>query len=170
MTQINGSYRLCRELYDMMIPIRDAGTVLVLTPGSPEHSQVIYYGAERITSVQPVPYGGFSLSLFDGETLASNICAHVDLQPAREPARQSQSPEVPEVTPQMDAQTLSRGSLFLLERVDAGTGERLGWIRVFEQALDQWVQWTQNNEIQCQMLTGQLLEQLLERQWKGVGI
>lgn len=159
MTYEDGKFRLSRELAAVMRPICQADSVLVLTPASDLHAQVIYYAAERVCAMNPTPFGRFVLRSMERHELAEALEAHLEISyPEQMP---EDLPPVATVTADADTQELLEGALFLLERIDPGTGLRIGWVRVLEQGPLSWLQWTENKDIGCVPLTKQALSELL---------
>ncbi len=154
MTQIDGKYRLRRELFDIMLPVYAAKTVLMLTPDSNRYSQVAYYVAERITAVEPTAFGGFSLWTMDAGELPESILDHIPLRFWNEAL------PVPERAP--EAGELSE-SVLLLEWIDADTGLCMGKLRCVERGMESWLETADG----CKPLTKECLCMGVESLLKG---
>lgn len=167
MTLVDGKYRLCRGLYQVLLPIRMARTVCVLTPGSEQYPQTVYYfGEGGVTAMEPVRYGGYVLTNVDRETLAQRLGEELSLrfydERLPEPAA-----AVPAPSPDGSWTALRQGASFLLERLDSADGQRLGWLRGTEFELEPWVQWTRDGQVVCRAMTRERLDEAVAELLKG---
>lgn len=162
MTHVDGKFRLSRELMAVMRPVCLADSVLILTPASDLYAQVIYYVADQVCAMRPTPFGRFVLRLVERHELAEALETHLDLSYPEQTAESETQPPVITVATDADTRELLEGALFLLERVEPATGQRIGWIRVMEQGALSWLQWTDNKDIGCVPLTKQALSELLQ--------
>lgn len=166
MTQIDGKFRLCPELVDVMQPVCQARLVLALTPASDLKPQAIYYCTDRVVSMERTAYGRYTLTPMGPKELPEDVADRMELSFEEETASG-------EVQLQIDVQTgdprqkLLSGALFVLEVLDGTSGTRLGWLRVVEQGMDRWLQWTQRDTVCCEELTEALLSKLLQALQRG---
>lgn len=167
MTQIDGKFRMCRELVEVMKPICQARAVLILTPGSDLYAQKLYYAAEQVVSMQSAVYGGYLLKAMDEADLPQEIAEHLELVFSEQQPSAEDLP--PEITVQLgdSRKNLAQGSLMLLEQLNAETGERSAWIRIVEQGVFKWLQWTERGKLCCEALTRERLEKLLNLLLRG---
>lgn len=145
MTQIDGTYRLRKELFEVMQPLYAAKTALILTPADGRESQMVFYPAERITAVEPAAYGGFSLWTLDAGELGPCICDHLSLR------FWDEALPVPAQPPQAGE---AAKSVLLLERADAETGLCTGRLRCAERGMEVWLETAAG----CEPLTPETLD------------
>lgn len=162
MTQADGKFRLSRELAAVMRPVCQADSVLMLTPASDLYAQMIYYAADQVCAMKRTTFGRFVLRAMERHEMVEDLEAHLELSyPDEMPEPQDQPPDMT-VTAASGRGELLEGALFLLERIEPGTGLRTGWVRVLEQGMLSWLQWTENKDIGCVPLTKQALSELLQ--------
>lgn len=160
MTQIDGKFRLCRELVEVLQPMCQARTVLVLTPGSDLYAQVICYGADTVTTMVHTSYGRYLLTALGQEELAEELGDLAELSyPEQKPTEEDAAPAAPLL--EDPREVLLQGARFLLEQLDPETGRRTGWVRVLEQGLFSWIQWTDKGKLCCEPLTKEGFDKLL---------
>ena len=166
MTQIDGKFRLCPELVEVMQPVCQAQTVLALTPASDLKLQVIYYCTDRVVSMERTAYGRYVLMAMGPEELAADVADRMELSFEEEQPGEESRLEI-DVQREDSREKLLSGSLFVLEVLDGMTGTRRGWLRVAEQGMDRWLQWTQRHTVCCEELTEALLATLLQALQRG---
>lgn len=167
MTQEDGDYWLDPDVLEIMLPLRDAKNVLILTPANDGCSQVAYYIADRITAMEPVIFGGYSLRTLAYEHLNGSILSHLGLK--------FQTPELPEpeIVPQTGMHKLTQldkllgNAEFVLECMDAQKNFRKGWLRGFQQGLELWLEWTKGAAMRLMPLTPEGLGKALEELIRG---
>ena len=161
MTQIDGMFRLSRELVDVMKPVCMARSILSLTPGSDGYAQLIFYSEDTVTSMERTPFGRYALMAMDREEVSDMLQEHLEIEfPETEPGEEDLPPDVT-VQISEPRESLLQGARFLLEQLDIGTGQRMGWARLIEQGVLSWLQWTEKGQIQCVPLTKETLTSLL---------
>lgn len=166
MTQIDGKFRLCRELVDVMQPICQAGTVLALTPASDLLPQMLYYAADRITAMERTSYGRYVLTPMGPEDLFRDLQERMQIEYTEEPPPDEAELEI-DVLQNDSREKLLVSAEFVLEAVDGATGVRKNWLRLVRQGMDQWLQWTWEGALCCEALTAQLLQQRLQLLLRG---
>ena len=162
MTQVNGKFRLSKELAEVMRPVCQAGSALVLTPGSDQHTQVIYYVADTVCAMENTGSGRCVLRAIECGEIASDLVDHVELIfPDHLPEPEEQPPMLTIVV-EDSREKLLEGAVLLAERFDITAGIRTGWIRIVEQGLFSWLQWADHGMISCEPLTKEAWSGLLQ--------
>ena len=166
MTQIDGKFRLCKALVDVMQPVCEAKTILAMTPSRDQYTQQLYYGADRVAAVERSPFGRYILSALEKSELTEALEEHLELEYPREVPSQEEGELIP--MPETDAprEKLLEGARFLVEQLDPETGARTEWLRVVELGLFSWVQWTANGAVCHESLTRDTLDGLLRQMLK----
>ncbi|MBQ6839673.1 MAG: hypothetical protein IJO45_03165 [Oscillospiraceae bacterium] len=161
LTQIDGKFRLNRELMAVMQPICQARSVVTLTPVSDLYAQLVLYNADTLTVMKKTPFGRIALTALAPKEGARMIADHMGLsEPEYLPEEEDLPPEIT-VNPGSSQQELLAGAQFLLERLDPETGVRTGWLRFVQQGVLSWLQWDEEEKILCQPFTMQLLSRWL---------
>lgn len=166
MTQIDGKFRLCRELVDVMQPVCQADSILALTPASDLLPQVIYYVAERAVSMERTPYGRYILTPMGLEDIFQDLQERMEVDYPEEPQTADAQLEI-DVQREDPREKLLGSAQFVMERLDSATGVRRDWLRLIRQGMDQWLQWTQGDTVCCEALTAELLQQRLQSLLRG---
>lgn len=169
MTQIDGKYRLCPELVEVMQPVCMAEQILVLTPASDLIPQVIYYCSDRVVSMVCTTYGRYILTAMEPEALSADVTERMDISFEEEPGAQEADLEI-DVQCADSRDKLLTGALFVVEQLDGTTGERRAWLRLVVRGMDRWLQWTQEDTVCCEELTDALLEKRLQALRRGDNI
>ena len=166
MTQIDGKFRLCPDLVDVMQPVCQAQRILALTPASDLLPQVIYYCTDRVVAMERTAFGRYVLTPMDPEEMIADLAERMELEFGEETGTEGAQLEI-DVKPEDSRQTLLASALFVLEVLDGTSGTRRGWLRMVEQGMDRWLQWTQQNTLCCEELTEALLSNLLQALQRG---
>lgn len=169
MTQIDGKFRLCPELVNVMQPVCMAEQILVLTPASDLVPQAIYYCSDRVASMECTPYGRYILAAMEPEELTGDVTERMDLSFEEESGAREAALEI-DVQCTDSREKLLAGALFVVECLDGGTGERRGWLRLVVRGMDRWLQWTEKGTVCCEELTQALLEKHLQMLRRGEDI
>lgn len=163
LTQIDGKFRLSRELMAVMQPVCQACSVVVLTPASELYAQLVLCAGDTVTVMKKTPFGRIALTVLAPNEVAQTVADHMGLQePEALPGEEDLPPEMT-VTPGSSQQELLSDAQFLIERLDPETGVRTGWLRFVQQGVLSWLQWDEAEKLQCQPFTTQLLSQQLKR-------
>lgn len=143
MTQVDGRYRLSRELAGVMEPVCLAKYVLMLVPGGGRRGIRMFYANRSVTSMEQ-SNRGFIMTRLEAGELPDELWETMELLPAE--TMPESAPPAPDVAASK-SQLLADAS-FLLENLDPNTGERCGWLRVRRQALrDVWLEWTEKGVV-----------------------
>lgn len=166
MTQIDGKFRLCPELVEVMQPVCQADTILALTPASDLLPQVIYYGWHRVVCMEQTVYGSYILTPLGPEDICADLQERMELEYSEEAPGQDAPLQI-DVQREDPREKLLQAAQFVLERLDSVTGARRDWLRLVRVGMDQWLQWTQGEAICCEALTPALLQQRLQVLLRG---
>lgn len=163
MTQVDGKYRLSRELAEVMEPVCLAKTVLMLMPGQGRRGRRMFYVGRGVTAMEQ-SLRGFVLTRLEMEELPEELWESMELLPAEE------TPETAPVPTVGDAarEQLIRDASFLLEKLDPNDGSRQGWLRVRRQELrDVWLEWTEGGFVRQELLSLRALTEAIGNMVRG---
>ena len=162
LTQIDGKFRLRRDVMAIMQPICQARSVLALTPASDLFSQLMIYAADTATVVKKTPFGYQSLTSATCKELPELLSNHLQLKdPEIETTQEDVPPEVT-VTEDSSHEELLSGAQFLLERLDPETGGCTCWLRMVQQGVLSWLQWPEKGKIESIPYTAQTLQERIK--------
>lgn len=161
LTQIDGKFRLSRELMAVLQPVCQAHSVVTLTPASELYAQLVFYAGDTVAVMKKTPFGRIALAALAPNEVAQTVADHMGLQePEALPGEEDLPPELT-VTPGSSQQELLSGAELLLERLDPETGTRNGWLRLVQQGVLSWLQWDEGEKLLCQPFTMRLLSRWL---------
>lgn len=166
LTQTEGKFRISRELAEVMQPLCAPAAVLALTPGTDLAPQVLYYVSDRATALEQAVYGGYTLTPLGANEILQDLCDRLELEFPDYSQEDAQPPQAA-VAPEDGTQKLLAGADFVLEQLDPETGHRRNWLRVLSVGMDRWLQWTQGPGLECEALTEELLQKVVQRLRKG---
>lgn len=147
MACIDGKFRMCHELVAVMENLCHASAVLVVTPSSNMFSQVVYYVAERVTSMEMKGKNRYVLRSMECNELPVDLAERMDVI-FQEKAGNQQVEVIP-VETWDEQQVLLYEARFVIEQLDPDTGARNAWAR----QNGDLIQWTAGGEIRSERLT-----------------
>lgn len=162
MTQIDGKFRMSRELVDVMRPACQARNVLAVTPASDLYPPMILWAADTVCAMKATPYGKYILiPVSRGET-ADVLAEEFDLSWWEIDGEKAELPPPICVAADAPREQLLEGCSVLMERLEPNTGIRLDWCRIVGAAAGGWLQWTRNDGLACAPLTRATLSDVLK--------
>lgn len=157
LTQVDGRYQLHKDLFDAMVPIKDASRVVSLIPQRLGSPQILYYVADRVTAMEQAVFGGFTLYEMGREDLVGDILEELPAGPVQaelpKPSGISLTAEIPE---------LMENAKLVLECIQGQIGTRIGWIRIVSGDRGSYLDWTNSTTAGTCPLTAETLKQVLE--------
>lgn len=168
MTQIDGKFRLRRDLWEVMLPVYTADSLLLVTPADEGSRQLACYGSGPVTVVEPAVYGGYSLTAMEAGELAGQICRVLSLECFREEIPAPQLPEEAGPGPDADREELLRGAVFVLEQISTDSNRRLRWLRCILVDGEPVLQWRERDETVYRLMTESCLQEALREMMRGV--
>lgn len=166
MTQIDGKFRLCRELIQVMQPMYQASVLIVMTPSDDRFPQEIFYGADTVTAVTKTSYGRYLLTPMDRMDVTAEITERLEISfPEEKVDKDSELHSI--VEPEAPREALLQNARFVLEQLRADTGARTGWLRVVDQGIFSWLQWTQKRDVMSEPLTRSGLDARVQALLRG---
>ena len=78
MTQIDGKFRLCRDLMAVMQPMCQATAVVAVTPSRDQYPQQLLYRGETVTAMLPTPFGRYLLRPLAPEQVLSYLVEELE--------------------------------------------------------------------------------------------
>ena len=161
MTQIDGKFRMSRELVDVMRPVCQAGSALVVSPSSDLYPQMILWGADTVCAMKAGHYGKYILTPLDRSETADFLAEELDLSWWEIDGMKAELPPEIHVARDMPREQLLEDCSVLLERLDPDTGMRLGWCRIVGGS-GGWLQWTETDALACAPLTREAMADVLK--------
>lgn len=161
LTQMDGKYLLCSDLAAVMRPVCQAGSILSLLPAEDLYGQILFYLGDTITAMENTPFGRYALWSLEPRQLGQVLMDHMALTyPEVVPDGEPQ--QAITVSPDSAQEQLLADARFLVERLNGTDGRREGWLRVTQQGMDSWIQWTRQGTLACEPLTPQALNMALQ--------
>ena len=160
LTQIDGQYRLRKDLFDVVYPIYQAKSALVLTAANTQKAQMIFYFGEQISALRKAHSDGYYLQPLTREELGSWITEYLE-------------PEIYEpltTAPEFDmalsgskdspVTELLEHAEFVLELIDISTQRRTRWLRGLRSDFIMWSEYCADATVVMPMTAEQLEEDL----------
>lgn len=138
MTQIDGKYRLRKDVFDVLYPISQAAHALVLTSSDTARGQVILYIGKDISAIRQTPFGGFYLQALTREETVTYITEQLAPDLSEAPTRADREPSG--LRPDTPVETLMESSDFLMEKVCLQSRQRQSWVRCVQWDFFPWLE------------------------------
>lgn len=164
--QSGDGFAISSELFSLLQPALEGKTAMIMTPGSEAYAQMIYYGEGRLTALERSSCGGYLLTVLDARELEQDLAQRLELVYPEETDPTQLLAEIP-VAADADWGTLLKNATMVLEQLELSTGQRIGWLRIVEQGIFHWIQWSRGGKVYCEPLLRDRMIGLLEQFQEG---
>lgn len=136
-------FGLEESVHQVMAPVVEASSVLLLTFSKDEQLQRMYYLGNVNTCLMPTRFGGFTLQCMTPAELCDDLIECLDKYLMFEESQPDECRDIPNAEGEREFSTqalLQEDAFFVLEHFEADSGKRIGFLRGKWYGVEPWLE------------------------------